>query len=381
MSDADRPLRIAIVAPPWYAIPPVAYGGIEAMVHDLVQALTADGHQVLLIAAGEYDHPVHRFSATFPMIRSEWLSNDIVGTAHALRARERVVQFAPDVVHDHTALGPLLAATDFYGVPTVVTVHGTTDGDQGEILRSAAAMARGHGRHLHLVAISHAQRRSAPDLPWVGTVHNGLDVHQFPFNADPDTYVAFLGRLAPSKGAHLAIDIARAAGRTLMMAGRIQGDVEQTYFDTEIAPRLGPDALWLGEADFHAKTTLLAAASAFLFPLQWDEPFGLVVTESLACGTPVLAMPRGALPEIVTDAVTGYVRSDPAELVDLLAGRAEQEIDRRTCREHVAAHFDIAQMGRGYVAAYRHARQRDRAGSGTSVSLKGPRAGAPSRGT
>lgn len=380
MSDTVRPLRIAIVAPPWYAIPPVAYGGIEAMVHDLVQALTSEGHQVLLIAAGNYDHPVHRFSATFPTVRSEWLSNDIVGTAHALHARERVAQFMPDVVHDHTALGPLLAATDFYEAPTVVTVHGTTDEDQGEILRRAAAMARGQSRRLHLVAISHAQRRSAPDLPWLATVHNGLDVHQFPFNADPDTYVAFLGRLAPTKGAHLAIDIARAAGRTLMIAGRIQGDVEQTYFDTEIAPRLGPDALWLGEADFHAKTTLLAAASAFLFPLQWDEPFGLVVTESLACGTPVLAMPRGALPEIVTDAVTGFLRSDPAELVDLLAGRAEQEIDRRVCREHVAAHFDIAQMGRGYIAAYRHAIEQDRGRLGTTVDLTGRLTGTQPRG-
>ena len=355
MTALREPLRIAVVAPPWYAIPPVAYGGIEAMVHDLVQALTSAGHEVLLIAAGRYEHPVSRFAATFPQARSEWLSNDIVGTAHALRSRELVTRFAPDVVHDHTALGPLLAAADFYAAPTVVTVHGTTDEDQGQILRSAADLAHASSRALHLVAISHAQRRTAPDLPWLATVHNGLDVHQFPFNADPDTYVAFLGRLSPTKGAHLAIDIARAAGRTVMLAGRIQGAIEQAYFDHEIAPRLGPDALWLGEADFHAKTTLLAAASALLFPLQWDEPFGLVVTESMACGTPVLAMPRGALPELITDSVTGFLRSDPADLVDLLAARAEQDLDRRACRDHVATHFDIAQMGRGYETAYRAA--------------------------
>lgn len=354
------PLRIAIVAPPWYAIPPSAYGGIEAMVHDLTQSLTSLGHEVLLVAAGEYDFPVHQFAATFPYVRSEWLSNDIVGLAHALEARSRVHAFQPDVVHDHTAFGALLSAMDFYNRPTVVTVHGTTDEDQGRILQGAADLARTHGRTLHLVAISHAQRHSAPDLPWIATVHNGLDVAQFPFNADPDTYVAFLGRLSPVKGAHLAIDIARAAGRTIMLAGRIHGDDEQRYFDQEIAPRLGPDALWLGEADFHAKTTLLAAASAFVFPLQWDEPFGLVVAESLACGTPVLAMPRGALPEIVTDSVTGFLRSDPDDLIDLLAARADQELDRPTCREHVARNFDIRTMGEGYLAAYLAAIHTDR---------------------
>jgi glycosyltransferase involved in cell wall biosynthesis len=247
-----------------------------------------------------------------------------------------------DVVHDNTLAGPLVAAAR--RVPTVVTAHGPVTGEPGHYLRQL-------GSSVGLVAISDAQRRLAPDLHWVGRVHNAVDVATFPFRADHDDYLLFLGRFTPDKGAHLAIDAARAAGRRLVLAGKLSEPAEHAYFDEAIRPRLGPDATYVGEADATAKRELCAGAAALLFPICWEEPFGLVMIEAMACGAPVIALRRGSVPEIVDHGVTGFVLDRPEQLVPAIAEAAT--IDRAACRRHVERHFDLPVMADGYERVFR----------------------------
>jgi glycosyltransferase involved in cell wall biosynthesis len=249
-----------------------------------------------------------------------------------------------DLVHDHTLAGPLLARGR--AVPTVVTMHGPVAGEPGEYYRQL-------GDTVSLVAISAAQRRAAPDLAWRGTVHNAVDVASFPFRADKEEMVLFLGRLHPDKGVHLAIDAARGAGLPIVVAGKCTEPVELEYFRTYIEPRLGPDVTIFGPADAAAKRDLLARAAALVFPILWEEPFGMVMIEAMACGTPVVALRRGAVPEVVVDGVTGVLCDDPAELTAAIT--VARDLSPAACRAHVENCFDAASMVGGYEAVYREA--------------------------
>jgi glycosyltransferase involved in cell wall biosynthesis len=227
-------------------------------------------------------------------------------------------------------------------------MHGPVAGEPGEYYRQL-------GDAVSLVAISAAQRRAAPDLAWRGTVHNAIDVTTFPFRADKEEMVLFLGRLHPDKGVHLAIDAARAAGLPIVVAGKCSEPVELEYFRSFIEPRLGPDVTIFGTADAATKRDLLARAAALVFPIQWDEPFGMVMIEAMACGTPVVALRRGAVPEVVIDGVTGIVCDDPAELPAAMA--AARRLSAAECRAHVESCFDAATMVRGYESVYREVLQ------------------------
>jgi glycosyltransferase involved in cell wall biosynthesis len=185
----------------------------------------------------------------------------------------------------------------------------------------------------------------------VGTVHNAVDVDSFPFRADKDDYVLWVGRFHPEKGPHLAIDAARAAGRRIVLAGKRIEPEEKAFFEAEIAPRLGPDVEYVGEADADLKRELYAGAQSFLFPLQWDEPFGMVMIEAMACGTPVVALRRGSVPEVVAHGVSGLVVDHVADLPAALD--AVLAIDPARCREHVASRFSPPVMAAGYERIYR----------------------------
>jgi glycosyltransferase involved in cell wall biosynthesis len=247
-----------------------------------------------------------------------------------------------DLVHDHTLAGPLLARGR--RVPTVVTMHGPVAGEPGEYYRQL-------GDTVSLVAISAAQRRAAPDLAWRGTVHNAVDVASFPYRADKEEMLLFLGRIHPDKGVHLAIDAARAAGLPIVVAGKCTEPVEVEYFRTSIEPRIGPDVTVFGAADAAAKRDLLARAAALVFPIQWDEPFGMVMIEAMACGTPVVALRRGAVPEVVIDGVTGVLCDDAVDLPEAIT--ASRNLSSSACREHVQNCFGAATMVGGYEAVYR----------------------------
>ncbi|MDP9865418.1 MULTISPECIES: glycosyltransferase family 4 protein [Streptosporangium] len=334
-------LRIVMIAPPWYDVPPHGYGGIESMIAELVAGLSRRGHDVTLIGAGRPGTSA-RFLATCDTPPSERIGEAMPEVLHAARAQALVAGLDADIVHDHSLAGPLTA--DTRPVPTVVTCHYDVEGEFGEYYRAL-------GETVSMVGISDAQRRSAPDLNWAGTVHNAVETSSFPFREDKEDWVLWLGRFNGDKGAHLAIDAARAAGRRILLAGKLTEQVEHHYFDEQVRPRLGADAEYIGEADAVGKRELLAAARCLLFPVLWEEPFGMVMIEAMACGTPVVALGRGAVPEVVVDGVTGFVRGDAGELPE--AVEAAGGLDPHACRAHVAGRFDVEVMTEEYEKVYR----------------------------
>jgi glycosyltransferase involved in cell wall biosynthesis len=341
-----RPLRIAMIAPPWFTVPPQGYGGVENMCADLVDGLVERGHEVTLVGAGMSGTKAGRFEATYLEPPSGRLGEPLPEVLHTAAVARIVASLDIDLVHDHTLAGPLLARGR--AVPTVVTMHGPVTGEPGEYYRQL-------GDTVSLVAISAAQRRAAPALAWRGTVHNAVDVSSFPFRADKEDMLLFLGRLHPDKGVHLAIDAARGAGLPIVVAGKCTEPVELEYFRTCIEPRLGPDVTLFGTADAAAKRDRLARATALVFPILWEEPFGMVMIEARACGTPVVALRRGAVPEVVVDGATGILCDDPAELSTAIT--AARNLSSAACRAHVETCFDAASMVGGYEAVYRQVLQ------------------------
>ena len=264
------PLGIAVVAPPWYSIPPEGYGGIESMVYWLTEGLVARGHDVTLIGAAP-TRTTGRFRATFTAPPSGYVGDPFLEVAHAARARNVLEELAPDVVHDHSTAGPLLARA---AVPTVVTAHGPLDGVFHDYYQSLAS-------RVLLVAISESQRNLGPELPWFGTVHNAIPVDEYRLGEEKEDFLLFLGRMSPDKGAHLAVEASREAGRRLIMAAKCTEPQELEYYEREVEPLLGDDVEWLGEVDQATRKGLLARASCLVFPIQRDEPFGPRPIEAL----------------------------------------------------------------------------------------------------
>ena len=339
-----RPLRIAMIAPPWFTVPPRGYGGVENMCADLVDGLVDRGHEVTLIGAGRPGTRAGRFVATYADPPSARLGEPLPEVLHSASVARILDGLDVDLIHDHTLAGPLQARGR--RVPTVVTTHGPVAGEPGEYYRQL-------GDTVDLVAISDAQRHAAPDLSWLGTVHNAVDVESFPFRQVKEEMLLFLGRLHPDKGVHLAIDAARSVGLPIVVAGKCSEPLEKEYYRTHIAPRLGSDVTIFGTADAVAKRDLLSRAAALVFPILWEEPFGMVMIEAMACGTPVVALRRGAVPEVVVDGVTGILCDDPAELPAAIT--AARSLSPADCREHVQSRFDAGSMVVGYEALYRRA--------------------------
>ena len=331
-------LRIALLAPPWVPVPPPTYGGIEQVVAALGNGLVERGHEVVLVAAAGSELPgaeVVSPLAELPSIIGEPAAD----WRHALAGVDALTD--ADVVIDHSGpLGALL--TSRLAVPGLHVTHGPLTAVPVEIYEGIAR----HFPRLRLVAISDAQRASAPTLPFAGVRHNGIDLSAIPFRERPDGYLAFLGRMSSEKGPADAIRIAKAAGLPLLIGAKCREPAELDYFARHVEPEIGPDVVWLGELDAAEKYALLAGARALLFPIAWPEPFGMVMIEAMACGTPVLATSRGSVPEVVADGYTGFVRATPEQLIG--AVRRVHEIDRRTCRRWVAERFSAEAMTTGY---------------------------------
>ncbi len=348
LRPSGRPLRVALVVPPYFDVPPAAYGGVEAVVADLADGLVDAGHQVYLIGAGRPGTGA-TFVPVWDRTVPERLGEPYPEVMHALCARRAVQRLAAevglDLVHEHTLSGPLNAPEYArLGLPTVLTVHGPVD---SEMHRFYAEL----GPEVALVAISHRQRALAADLNWVGTVHNALRLETWPYRTAKDPYALFLGRFHPDKAPHLALDAAHAAGLPLVLAGKCAEPLEQQYFDREVRPRLTDTDRVFGVADATAKRDLLSRARCLLFPVQWEEPFGMVMIEAMACGTPVVALRAGAVPEVVEHGVTGLVCGTLEELP--VALDEVTAIDPAACRAHVAARFTAQEMAHGYELAYR----------------------------
>ncbi|WP_024800430.1 glycosyltransferase family 4 protein [Nocardia sp. BMG51109] len=354
-----------MVVPPYFDVPPKAYGGVEAVVADLVDALIDRGHEVVLFGAGEPGTKA-RFVPVWDEIQADRLGDPFPEVVHALKIRcalERAVAAAGvDLVHDHTFAGPLNAP--FYrglGLPTVVTVHGPVDGDPYVYYRAL-------GSDVSLVAISDRQRALAPDLNWAGRVHNALRIGDWPFRADKSDYALFLGRFTEDKAPHLALEAAHAAGIPLVLAGKCNEPAEKAYFEKAVRPLLTERDQVFGMADAAAKRKLLSEAACLLFPVQWEEPFGMVMIEAMVCGTPVVALRGGAVAEVVMDGVTGRICDDPAELP--IAVKEVRDYDPEACRAHVVSHFGEDTLGRGYERVYRDVLWAHRATRVSRVSIR-----------
>ena len=343
-------LRIALVAPPYFDIPPAAYGGVETVLAELANTLVDRGHRVTLIAAGR-DGTRAEFRRLWDEPMTERLGEPFPEVAHAAAAREVILGLVKDegldVVHDHTLAGPLLAP--YYrtlGLPTVITAHGPVTGDLRGLYRSL-------GDQIGLVAISARQRELAPELNWIATVHNAVRAEAFPFQAKKDDYALWLGRYHRDKGPDLALEAAHAADIPLILAGKCNEPLEKAYFEQEIKPLLTSADTVFGMADATQKRKLLAGARCLLFPIQWEEPFGMVMIEAMACGTPVVALRGGSVPEVVEDGVTGIICDQPDKLAKALID--VDEISPAACRRRVIEHFGVDRLGAGYEASYTHA--------------------------
>ena len=336
-------LRIAQVAPLYESVPPRLYGGTERVVYYLTEELVRRGHQVTLFASGDSRTSARLEAACPAALRLDPSCDDPL--PHHVLLLERVAARAHgfDVVHFHTEYLHFPLARRL-GVPTVTTLHGRLD------LSDYAGLFREFG-DLALVSVSEAQRRPLPWVNWVATVHHGLPAEAYRPGDGRGGYLAFLGRMSPEKRPDLAIRIARRAGIPLKMAAKVDR-ADREYFEAVVRPLLRePQVEFLGEIRQEEKGRFLGDALALLFPIDWPEPFGLVMVEALACGTPVVAFRRGSVPEVLEDGVTGFVVDDPQGAVAAVERVAR--LDRRRCRQAFEERFTAERMAQDYLEVYR----------------------------
>ena len=332
-------MRIGMIAPPWLPVPPPAYGGTEAVLDGLVRGLQAAGHEVVLVAHPDSTVPTE-VRSVLPRGATNVIGLAAAELAHTVAAYELLRDV--DVIHDHTLCGPLLGPARA-SAPIVVTHHGAFDDSTTRIFRDVA-------RRASVIAISHCQAQLAGDVPIAGVVHHGVDVGDFPFGQGEGGYLAFLGRMVPEKGPHRAIRIARQVGMPLLLAAKMREAPEIEFFEAEVKPMLGGDIEYIGEVGLEDKAALLRDARALLNPIAWPEPFGMVMLEALACGTPVVAHPEGAAPEIVDHGTVGFLGRSEDDLVDALGGI--DDLDRLTCRTWAAQRFSLELMAKRYEEHY-----------------------------
>jgi glycosyltransferase involved in cell wall biosynthesis len=354
-------MKIAQIAPLWERVPPPAYGGIELVVGLLTDELVARGHEVTLFASGD-----SLTSAKLESIHPQALRLDaaikepsIYEMLQLANVYERAGEF--DLIHSHMGC-VVLPYSRLTQTPTVHTLHGIFTPDNAKMFA--------HAKSQPYVSISNAQRENKLGLNYAATVYNSIDVsahHYFPV-ADEPAYMAFLGRISPEKGPHLAIEIAKATGIPLKMAGKVDPfDVD--YFEEQIKPQVDGELIqFLGEADHFMKNDLMGRAFVTLFPITWREPFGLVMLESMAAGTPVVAMNLGSVAEVVADGLSGYICNTVAECIEAVA--KVPTLSRAACREYVANRFGVEQMAKGYEAVYQQILAAKFARNGHLVSTK-----------
>jgi glycosyltransferase involved in cell wall biosynthesis len=335
-------MRIGVVAPPWAPIPPELYGGIEVVVDHLVTGFQAAGHDVLLFTTGDATAKVPRQSV-IDRAEGTRMNSTSVELHHVMAAYDTLREWGADIIHDHTLAGPVYAAGLIGAPPVVTTVHNQFDSELTGIYRHIAT-------RVPLIAISHAQRRPVPDLPIARVIHHGVDATDFPFGKGDGGYCLFLGRMSADKGPHRAMEAAYKARVPLILCAKMRDPWEFQYFDTFVRPYLNEDMQYLGEVPHERKLELLAGARALLFPIRWNEPFGMVMIETFACGTPVLAFPEGAAPEVIEDGKTGMLCRDEGDMAEAI-GRVGH-IDRRVCRAAVEGYFSTARMVREHIELF-----------------------------
>ncbi len=338
-------MRIAQLAPTYERVPPAAYGGTELVVHLLTEELVRRGHEVTLFASGDSRTSARLVPSTPAPVR--YGSRQVVDhpehvqLLNAQTCFEAAAAGSFDIVHNHAGIeGMVLAATS--RTPTLTTCHTPYEAPLSGVWE---AYPWAHN------AVSASSAASFPQRGRMPHIHHGIDVGEFPFNERGEGYLLFLGRFSPRKGPATAIEVARRAHRPLILAGKVD-PLDQAYFEAEVLPHVDGERIrFVGEADRVTKGWLLAGADALLFPIDWEEPFGLVMIESLSCGTPVIGFRRGSVPEIVENGTTGYVVDDADGMVAAL--RFLPLISRRRCRIVAETRFTVARMVDDYLGHYK----------------------------
>ncbi|HUX67445.1 MAG TPA: glycosyltransferase family 4 protein [Terriglobales bacterium] len=332
-------MRIALVVPPFIPVPPERYGGTELFVAELAEGLRAKGHWPVVYTVGASKVGCEiRWRA----MRGRWpiesaLESSLEDLEHSSWACDDAARDC-DIIHLNNAPG--LNVSRFLDQPFVYTLHHPHE--------PALSRYYAHFPRVRYVAISHNQAR-AETMPRLGVVHHGLQTARYRLQEGKREYLCFIGRIAPIKGTHTAIAVARRAGLPLKIAGEIQ-PLYRDYWERQIKPQVdGRTIEYVGEVNLEQKNQLFAGARALLFPIEWEEPFGLVMIEAMACGVPVLALARGSAPEVVADGVSGWICRDVADM----ARRAQEPpIAASLCRAHVEHHFSLERMVEQYLAIY-----------------------------
>jgi glycosyltransferase involved in cell wall biosynthesis len=341
-------MRVAILSPAWFAVPPSGYGGIEWVVSLLADGLVDLGHDVTLFASGD-SYTKANLASVFAQAPSELIGKSLPELRHALACFERADDF--DVINDHA--GPLsIALGGLVETPVLHTVHGPLDGEPGQVYEHLGRVAPEVG----LISISLNQRRPQPELNWAGNCPNALDLQIYPCKPHRGDYLLFLGRMSLDKGPHRAIAVAMETGLPLKLAGKKQDPKEERYFAEFVEPHLVGGIEYLGEVSHGEKVELLQNARATLFPIEWEEPFGLVMIESMACGTPVIATRHGAVPEVIEDGRNGIIVDHYREMPAALE-RADA-LDPLECRRYVEERYAPERMVEDYVRVYEAAANR-----------------------
>ena len=341
-TEGKERMRIAQIAPLVESVPPKHYGGTERIIAYLTEELVRFGHKVTLFASGDSVTsaelvPVCRQSFRQNKRATDYLSREVLLMDHVM---QRAGEF--DLIHFHTGCLHYLICRQL-PVPHVTTLHGRLDTPESIRLYERF-------RQMPLVSISNAQRAPWPCANWQATIYHGLPSDLFQFHPEPGNYLAFLGRASPEKRVDRAIEIARAVGMPLKIAAKVDR-ADRRYFKREVEPLLGdPHIEWIGEISDKDKDAFLGNAYALLFPIDWPEPFGLVMIESMACGTPVIAYEGGSVSEVMEDGVTGFIVNDIEQAVEGV--RRVRDLDRARCRQIFSKRFTASRMATDYVNVY-----------------------------
>jgi glycosyltransferase involved in cell wall biosynthesis len=334
-------MQIVVIAPPWVSVPPAAYGGTEGVLDSLARGLDRAGHDVLLFTTGDSTCDVPRASVLSRAI-GVGKGGSATELRHVIHAYQAAIDANADIVHDHTLVGPVYADR-FSDLPVVTTNHGPFQSELGDYYRAIAGGTP-------IIAISHHQASTATGIPLAAVIHHGVDPESFPIGDGDGGYALFLGRMCPEKGIPAAIWAARRADVPLRIAAKMSEPAELLFFDRCVRPLLGGDIEYVGEVGGTAKTALLGGAMCLLNPIDWPEPFGMVMVEALACGTPVVATRMGAAPEIVEHGKTGFICSGEHALAQAIRGAAN--LDRNECRKAVVGRFSSERMVADHLALY-----------------------------
>jgi glycosyltransferase involved in cell wall biosynthesis len=343
-------MKIVEIAPPEEAVPPEKYGGIELVVSNVTEGLVRAGHDVTLIASGDSTTSAKlasvfdtTFRAMFPLEKEN--QADILAKRtyyryiYAMNMVSIINKSSPDIVHNHFGWRTVLFSKHF-NCPMITTVHSPLTAYNER--QTYADFPEGN-----YVSISNNQRKAMPDLNWVGTVYNGIDVNRFDLGTGSGDYFVFLGRTSPEKGLSEICQMIRKTNHKLKIAAKIDGS-DKVYFETNVKPYIDGEQIELiGEVDHVGKNKLLGAAKGLLIWLNWEEPFGLVVPEANACGTPVIVNKRGSMPELIEDGVNGFLVDSLDEMQDKLD--SVETLSREACRDYVQKNFSVEKMVEGYL--------------------------------